>query len=350
MDFCIVLPRDAIEGGRLGERKELISMEYRAMGDSELKVSVTGLGGNTFGPPRLDEEMSIKCIHEALDLGINFVDTSLKYGQGQSEIFLGKALEGRHGEMLIATKYNLRHAVAGSVAAHITKQCDESLRKLKADHIDLYQGGISPDIALEELLAALDKLIQEGKVRYIGAMNSASWRLAQAIDTAHVAGLPAFVSNQHNYNMVRRHVELEVLPMCDAYNVGFLPNATLAGGYLTDKYSKGQDAPAGTRGAAGSPMVARTRTSEHEDIHDALKGWAHDHGHTLGELALAWISSRPEVSSVLTGVSSPQQVQDNVRAGEWKLTREETGEVNKLASWEGDFERIEGSIRQPGEG
>jgi aryl-alcohol dehydrogenase-like predicted oxidoreductase len=330
--------------------KEPYIMEYRTLGNSELEVSVTGLGGNTFGPPRLGEDMSIKCVHQALDLGVNFVDTSLNYGQGQSEIFLGKALEGRHGAMLIATKFNLRQAVAGSVREYIAKQCDESLRKLGADHIDLYQGGISQDIPLEEMLAALDELIKAGKVRYIGAMNSASWRLSRAIDAAQVAGLPAFVSNQHNYNLVRRHVELEVLPMCADYNVGFLPNATLAGGYLTDKYSKGQAAPAGTRGAAGSPMVTRTRTPQHEDVQDALKGWAHDHGHTLGDLALAWIGARPEVSSVLTGVSSPQQVQDNVRASDWKLTSEEMAEINKIASWEGDFERIEGSIRQPGEG
>lgn len=323
-------------------------MEYRKLGNSDLEVSVTGLGGNTSGPPRLDEAKSIECIHRALDLGINFVDTSIGYGQGQSELYLAKALKGRQSEMLIGTKFNLREVGDESVGAMIAKQCDESLRKLETDHIDLYQHAGNADVSIEELLQALQDLVQAGKVRYVGTVNYSSWRQARTIHTARDLDLPELVSSQHNDNIVRRHVELEVLPMCETYNVGFLPNATLAGGYLTDKYTKGQPAPEGTRGAAGSPMVTRTRTAQNEETQDALKGWAHDRGHTLGELALAWLAACPQVSSILTGVSTPQQVEENVKGGEWKLTAKEKEGVDTIADWAGSFERIEGSIREPG--
>ena len=325
-------------------------MDYRQLGNSELQVSLTGLGGNTFGPPRIDEAMSVKCIHRALDLGVNFVDTSLSYGQGESEIFIGKALTGRRSEMLIATKFNTRNLGSDGVRARIISQCEESLRKLQTDHIDLYQHSMDPLVPVAELLRAIEELVKSGKVRYVGTVNYASWRLAQSVDVARLLGSAPFVSSQHNYNMMRCHVELEVLPMCAAYDVGFLPNATLAGGYLTDKYRKGEPAPAGSRGAAGSPMVKRTRSLQNEEVHDTLKGWAHDRGHTLGELALAWLAARPEVSSILTGVSTPEQVEANVTAVEWTLTPEEKDDVDKMCAWSGTFERIEGSIRRPGEG
>jgi aryl-alcohol dehydrogenase-like predicted oxidoreductase len=292
--------------------------------------------------------MSIKCIRRACDLGINLVDTSLNYGQGQSELYLGKALAEHPNSMMIATKFQARRQEGETLRQAITLQCDESLRKLRRDHIDLYQGG-QGDFPIEDVLEAVQSLVQVGKVRYAGSMNFGSWRHARANETAKAAGLPELVSTQHNYNLVRRHVELEVLPMCAAYNVGFLPNATLAGGYLTDNDSKGAPAPEGTRGAAGSPMVTRTRTAVHEDQHESLKTWAHDHGHTLGELALAWLAARPEVSSILTGVSTPEQVEANVRAGDWRLTDEDMAQLDKIASWDGSFERIEGSIRSPGE-
>jgi aryl-alcohol dehydrogenase-like predicted oxidoreductase len=318
-------------------------MEYRQLGNSDLQVSMFGLGGNTFGPPRLEEEMSIRCVHHALDLGVNFVDTADMYGQGQSEVFLGKALKGKRHQMQIATKFNLRNLDGETARDRIMRKCEESLTKLQTDHIDLYQVHFpNPSVSAEELLDALAALVKAGKVRYIGEVNFSSWRHVQTTEAARRLGLPEMVSTQNHYNLLLRQVEQEVLPMCAAYKVGFLPNQALAGGFLTDKYAKGEPPPPGSRGAAGSPMVRHTRTQENDEKQDQLKRWAHANGHTMGELAFAWLLSHAEVSSVLAGVSSPDQVEANVRAISWTLTPEEKDEVDAICVGSDFIDRVEG--------
>jgi aryl-alcohol dehydrogenase-like predicted oxidoreductase len=319
-------------------------MEYRQLGISDLKISTFGLGGNTFGPPRLEEKMSIKCVRHALDLGVNFVDTADQYGQGESERFLGNALKGRRHEIHIATKFNFRNLDGETVRERMVRKCEESLKKLQTDYIDLYQIHFpDPSIPPEELLRGFEEVVKSGKVRHIGEVNFSSWRHAQTTETARRLGLPEMVSSQNHYNMLLRQIEPEILPMCANYQVGFLPNQALAGGFLTDKYVKGEPPPPGTRGAAGSPMVSHTRTTENDEKQNQLKEWAHAHDHTLGELAFAWLLSHPPVASVLAGVSTPEQVEANVRAVSWKLTLEEIQEVDAICVGTEFVDRVEGT-------
>ena len=318
-------------------------MQYRTLGSSDLRVSVIGLGGNTFGPPRLTPEQSVRCIERAGELGINFIDTAVTYGQGESEAHIGQALAGRRHDWVLATKFNLAWRAEGeTVRERIVKHCETSLKRLQTDHIDLYQLHYhAPGVPADEVLETLADLVQAGKVRWVGQCNLASWRHADWLATARQRGLPQMVSCQNHYNLLRRHVEFETLPFCREQGIGFLPYFPLAGGFLTDKYVAGQPAPEGTRGAAGSPIVARSRTARNEAIQSALKGWAHAQGHTLGELAVAWLLSHPEIPSVIAGVSSLEQVEQNARAAQWVLSEAQRAEVDALAAWEGSEELAE---------
>lgn len=318
-------------------------VRYRKLGSSNLSVSVSGLGGNTFGPPRLDKGQSVACIRRARDLGVNFIDTANIYGEGLSEEHVGAAIKGHREEWVIATKFNLLKLGANeSVGEHIKHQCDDSLRKLGTDYIDLYQIHMpAAATPVEQILQALADLVRAGKVRWVGSCNYASWRHAEALDAASRHDWPPMISAQNHYNLLRRHVELETLPFCTERGVGFLPYHPLAGGFLTDKYVSGKPAPAGTRGAAGSPIVKRSRTARNEALQSALKEWAHGRGHSLAELAVAWLLASPSVASVIAGVSSPAQVEENVRASEWVLSEAERLEVDAIASWDGSSEKIE---------
>lgn len=312
-------------------------MRYRQLGRSDLRVSEVGLGGNTFGPPRLDEQNAVKCIHAAHDSGVNFIDTALVYGGGQSEKIIGKAIAGRREEWILATKFHLRNMRDGeTVRSRILSQCDESLGKLGVDHIDLLQVHMpAENVPLEEILEPLAQLANQGKLRWIGECNFAAWRHAEALKTAELCGLPPMISAQNHFNLLHRHMELEMLPFCEERGVGFLPYHPLAGGFLTDKYVKGKPAPEGTRGAEGSPIVRRMRTAHNEEIQERLKLWAHANGRSLGELAIAWLLSHSQVTSVIAGVSTPEQVELNARAADWTLTLEEKKVIEEISFWDG---------------
>lgn len=301
-----------------------------------MRVSEVGLGGNTFGPPRLDFEASKACIRRAGELGINFIDTAAVYGNGCSEDYIGKAITGERNRWVLATKFNFwKMGPSETVASRIRAQCEESLRKLRTDYIDLYQLHMpDPSAPMEHVLDVLGRLVQEGKVRWVGVCNVSSWRHAFALDLAGARGLPRFVSSQNHYNLLRRHVELETLPFCEEQQIGFLPYHPLAGGFLTDKYEQGKPAPPGTRGAAGSPIVTKTRSTRAEAIQTQLKEWSRRHGRQLGELAIAWLLSRYAVSSVIVGVSSPSQVELNAHAAQWALSDSEIDEVEAIAVWD----------------
>ena len=309
-------------------------MEFRRLGNSDLDVSVVGLGGNTFGQPRLDRAASIDCIRKASERGVNIIDTALIYGAGESETYIGEAICGHRKDWIVATKFNFFAMGEGeTVGERISKQCEESLRKLGTDYIDLYQIHMpAAGIREEEILEAQAGLVSSGKVRWIGECNYASWRHAEANGIAEAHGWPQMVSAQNHYSLLHRQVEIETLPFCRERNVGFLPYHPLAGGFLADKYVKGEAAPEGTRGAAGSPIVTNSRTPQNEDMQDALKTWARERGHTLAELAFAWLLARPEVTSIVAGVSSPAQVEMNVRGGSWVLSQQEKEEIDKIAS------------------
>jgi len=319
-------------------------MEYRQLGTTDLNVSVVGLGGNVFGPPRLDQEQSTKNIHFAIELGVNFVDTAFGYGGGQSERFIGNALKGKRDQMMIATKFNLRNRTDGeSVRDRILTNCQESLNKFQTDYIDLFQiHQPDPAVSEEEIMEPLAQLVQEGKVRYIGESNYGAWRHAVTNAVAEKNGWPPMVSAQSNYNILRRHVELEVLPYCERFNIGFLPYFPLAGGFLTGKYRPGHEAPPGSRGAEGSGIIAKTRTAQNEAVLEKLTEFAEERGHTVLDLAFAWLLAHEPVSSVIAGTSSVQQVEANVAAAEWELTPEDLELVNQLAPWDGTGESVDG--------
>lgn len=324
-------------------------MEYRNLGNSDLKVSVVALGGNTFGPPRLDEETSIRTIQAAHDLGVNFIDTANGYGGGQSEIFVGKAVAGKRKEWVIATKFNLRNLGDANVVQYIIDRCDESLKKLNTDYIDLYQLH-QPSLTTPEpeILAALDRLVKAGKVREIGASNHQAWHLAKSHMIARAMGVKGYITAQDHYNLLRRQIEAELVPFTQEFGMSIIPYFPLGGGFLTGKYKKGEAAPEGTRGAEGSGVVAHNTNDRNFAIVDKLTPFAAERQRTTAELAVAWLLANPKVGSVITGVSNPEQVAMNVKAAGWVLSPEEKAELDTIAPREGDDSGIQmGAGRAP---
>ena len=310
-------------------------MEFRNLGNSGLKVSVVGLGCNNFGM-KCDAEQTRAVVHKGLDEGITLFDTADIYGnRGGSEDLLGKALGARRHEAIVASKFGMSMGdgpyLHGGSRRYIVAACQASLKRLGTDYIDLYQiHQPDPETLQSETLAALDDLIRAGKVRYIGSSNFAGWQVADAAWISRTAGIANYVSAQNQYNLLDRRVERELVPACREFGVGILPYFPLASGFLTGKYRRGAEPPKGTRLALMQRMAQTTLTDENFTIIERLEKFAHDRGHTLLELAVGWLASQPQVSSVISGATSPEQVIDNVKAGNWKLSAEELAEVNKL--------------------
>ncbi len=309
-------------------------MIYRRLGSSGLKVSVVGLGGNTFGR-FADAEQTARIVQTALDLGINFFDTADVYSRGTSEEYLGRALAGRRDQAVVATKaygpMGEGPNEQGSSRAHLTDAVHASLRRLDTGHIDLLQlHGWDDETPLEETLEALDDLVRQGKVRYVGCSNFAAWQMVWALGISERRGLARFVSAQPEYSLLARGVEAEVLPACSTFGVGVIPYFPLAGGLLTGKYREGEAAPEGTRGFQNERFGQRFMTARNFEAVRRLDEWARARGHSVSELAIAWLLARPAVSTVITGVTKPHQVEANARAAEWVLTAGEAEEVATL--------------------
>jgi aryl-alcohol dehydrogenase-like predicted oxidoreductase len=309
-------------------------MEYRHLGKSGLKVSAIGLGTNRFGAPHVPQEAVNNMIDAALDLGINFLDSADVYTNGQSEITLGNALKGRWDKFVLATKFfwptgdgpNDR----GGSRYHLMNAVEASLRRLQSDHIDLYYlHRWDASTPIEETLRALDDLVRMGKIRYVGGSDFAAWQLARANLLAEFRGWSAFAAMQSHYHLLEREVEREVLPYCAAYGVGFVPYFPLAGGFLTGKYRRDQPAPAGSRGESSDYVKGYMTDSNYTKI-EKLESWAAERGHSLGDLAHAWLLAQPAVCSVISGATRLEQIQANVRAIGWVLTPSELDEVNTL--------------------
>ena len=312
-------------------------MQYRLLGNSGLRVSAIGLGTNQFGG-KVDQLDTAQIVSGAIDLGINFIDTADIYQQGRSEEALGVALKGKWDKVIMATKVVSPTGDGpndkGASRYHIMQNVEASLRRLQTDHIDLYQmHRWDNDTPLEETLRTLDDLVSSGKVRYIGASNYAAWQLARANLLAEVRGWVPFVSIQNHYHMFEREQEREIIPFCNAHNVGILPFFPLAGGFLTGKYKRGEAAPAGSRGE-NSPYVQKYMTDANYDKVEKLTAWAEERGHTMGELAHAWLLAQPSVSSVISGATKLSHVQANAKAADWALTAEEFAEVNGVLNGE----------------
>ena len=309
-------------------------MEFRRLGNSGLTVSVVGLGANNFGG-RLNYEQTERVIRQMVEEGVNLIDTSNSYGGGLSEEYIGKAVKEIRSKVLLATKVSSVMADGpnqrGASRKHIMEQVEISLRKLRTDHIDLYQIHYSDsNTPIEETLRTLDDLVRQGKVRYIGLSNYTAWEVAEAVVTSRAMHLEPIVSVQPEYSMLKRGLETDVLPCCQNFNLGILPYFPLASGFLTGKYRRGQGAPEGTRLATNSQRAEATLTDENYDVLEKLEKFAADRGHAMVELAIAWLLSNQLVSSVISGATKPKQVTANARAAGWNLTAEEVGEVDEI--------------------
>lgn len=309
-------------------------MEYRRLGTSGLKVSVIGLGGNNFGA-RVDAEGTRRVVDQALELGINFIDTANVYGKGRSEEFIGKALKGKRHQALIATKFGRQMGTApnseGGSRSHIMDQVERSLGRLETDYIDLYQLHIhDPTTPIEETLRALDDLIHQGKVRYIGCSGVAAWQACEAVWTSKALRLNAFVSVQPHYSLLYREAEQELIPFCRAYGLGVIPYFPLEGGFLTGKYRSGEPPAQGTRFANSPSYHQRLLTEENFAVLARLHRFAEMRSRSVSELALAWLLSNPAVSTVIPGATKTEQVVANTRASDLRLLPEELEQIGEI--------------------
>ncbi len=309
-------------------------MEYRRLGNSGLKVSEIGLGGNNFGN-RADEQTSINIINRALELGINFIDTADMYSQGRSEEIVGKAVKGKRLQVIIATKFGHPTTFGprerGGSRNYIMKAVDSSLRRLNTDYIDLYYIHYpDTETPIDETLRALDDLVRTGKVRYLGCSNFGAWQLCEAMWTSKLHNLESFVAVQSKYNLLDRSIEQELIPCCQSYGIGVVPWGPLASGFLTGKYRRGQAIPAGVRLANPLSIYADVLTDANCDKLAKLEAFAEEHGHSIGELAIAWLLSHPWLGSVIAGAMNIEQLSANATAGRWKLVAEDTVQLDEI--------------------
>jgi aryl-alcohol dehydrogenase-like predicted oxidoreductase len=308
-------------------------LEYRSLGNSGLQVSLAGLGTNNFGR-RCDAQQTAAVVHKALDLGLNFVDTADIYGDMLSEVYIGKAIKDRRHDVVLATKFVGASGEGplnrGASRRYIMHEVQESLRRLDTDYIDLYQIHFwDSTTPIEETMRALDDLVRRGDVRYIGCSNFAAWQIVESQWIARSEHLAPFISAQNQYNALNRSVEAEVAPVSQRYGMSLIPFSPLAGGFLTGKYQPGQPAPQGARLSGDSAQAQRIKSDANYATLAKLEAFAEAHDHTVGELALAWLGSQPFVGSVIAGATTPAQVEENVRALEWKLSPEELKEIDE---------------------
>jgi len=311
-------------------------MELRNLGTSGLRVSAVGLGCNNFGG-RTDLEGSRKVVHKALDLGITLFDTADVYGNlGGSETALGQILGDRRKDIVLATKFAMPMDAAGTLKGasrrYIMAAVEASLRRLKTDYIDLYQQHRpDPLTPIEETLRALDDLVRQGKVRYIGCSNLVAWQVVEAQWTARHHGLNPFVSCQDEYSLVVRGIETDLLPAMRSYGLGLLPYFPLASGLLTGKYKRNAAMPAGTRFATTANLAERYLTERNWGIAEKLGDFCAARGHGMLELSFSWLARQPTVASVIAGATRPEQLEQNVKAMDWALSAEDMAEIDRLA-------------------
>ena len=312
-------------------------MERRNLGTSGLRVSVVGLGCNNFGM-RLGVDETRLVVDRAIEQGITLFDTADVYGgRGGSEEQLGEILGARRKDIVLASKFGMAMSDDGTKIGgsrrYIMAAVEDSLRRLKTDWIDLYQlHQPDPLTPLDETLRALDDLVSQGKVRYIGCSNLPAWGVVDSQWISKTSGFSRFVSCQDEYNLLNRAVEAELLPAMQANGCGLLPYFPLASGLLTGKYKR--DAmPDGARLTDMPKFANRTYVTEQNfDIVDKLDAFAKARGHTLLELAFSWMAARPTTASIIAGATKPEQIDANVAAAGWALTADEIAEVNLVTA------------------
>jgi len=303
---------------------EKSAVKIRTIGS--LEVSLAGLGCNNFGW-RIDAAGTTAVINAAIDSGINLFDTADIYGGGQSEEYLGRALKGRRDQVLIATKFGMKMSEGkeGGKPGYVRQAVEDSLRRLGTDYIDLYQmHQPDPSTPIADTLGALTDLVKAGKAREIGCSNFSAMQIREA---AKVQGA-RFVSVQNNYSLFHREPEAEVLPECERLGVAFLPYFPLANGLLTGKYRQGQPFPKSSRAQDGfGPKVF---TEENLALVEGLRQFAESCGHTLLELAISWLASKPAIASIIAGAKTPEQVKANASSVNWRLTETDLAAVNGI--------------------
>lgn len=310
-------------------------MEMRNLGRSGLRVSVIGLGCNNFGG-RIDLAATKRVVHQAIESGITLFDTADVYGdRGGSESCLGEVLGSARKDIVLATKFGMpmgeSEGQSGGSRRYIMNAVEASLRRLRTDWIDLYQihrpDALTP---IEETLRALDDLIRQGKVRYIGCSNFAAWQVVEAQWTSRTLGLNHFISCQDEYSMLVRRIEAELTPAAQAYGMGILPYFPLASGLLTGKYRRNTPLPEGTRLANTQRLADRYLSDRNWEVTERLADFASARGRQMLDLAFSWLLSRHGVASVIAGATRPEQIEQNVRAGSWQLSVEDLSEIDRI--------------------
>lgn len=330
-------------------------MEYRQLGRSGVRVSAMCLGTMSFGG-RTDEATAIKMVHEALDLGINFIDMADVYGRGVSEQITGKALaeSGRRDEVVLGTKAVARMGDGpndhGASRYHLTRACEASLRRLQTDRIDLYQLHIVDlTTPMDEILGTLGTLVQQGKILYVGTSKWPVTLIMEGLALSERCGLPRFTSEQPPYNILDRAIENDLVWTCMRHGIGIISWCPLAYGILSGQYRKGATPPAGSRYEKTRPNDTRF-TPEALDAVDALRGVAEARGITVAQLAHAWLLTRPGLTAPIIGPRTLEHLRDTVAACDIELTPEELAKIDEIVPpgrWVSDFYdgNVQGRLR-----
>lgn len=312
-------------------------MKYKQLGRTGVRVSELCLGCMTFGN-EADEEHSIAMIRRAEEAGINFLDTANVYSRGRSEEIVGKAIEGRRDRFVLATKVRGRMGDGpndeGVSRFAIFQQAEASLRRLRTDHIDLYQVHFwDANTRIEETLEALDDLVSSGKVRYLGCSNFAAWQLAKSLGLSALHGWAQFDCIQPRYNLIDRVVEREHFPLCMDQGVGVINFSPLAGGLLTGKYSPGQPTPSGSRGSE-NPSFMDNRAKQHNLMRaQAVVGVLREISHPLVQTAVKWTLAHPAVTSPILGARNMTQLNALLDGwDDWELTVAEKARLDEVSA------------------
>jgi len=299
-------------------------MEYRQLGRTGVMVSPLCLGAMNFGSPT-DRQESIAMIHRALDAGINMVDTANVYNNGESERIVGEVLKenSRRDQVILATKVHGRMGDGpndqGASRYHIFKACEDSLRRLQTDHIDLYQLHRPTTIPQDETLRAFDDLIRAGKVRYIGCSTHPAWMVMEALAISDKYGLARYISEQPPYNLLDRRIENELIPLCQRYDLAIFPWSPLAAGILADRYSRDNLAPADSRAIRWGERMRERITPRALEVAAKVAAMAKERGTTTARLALLWVKDQPGVTAPIIGPRTLAQLEDALPVLEMKL-------------------------------
>lgn len=311
-------------------------MRLRHLGASGLLVSEIGFGASTLGES-VDGDVAISLVRHAMSAGITYIDTAVTYNSGRSEELIGRAIEGHRDEVVIGTKVGLRAPGASDYSLGLSRRwimqaIETSLRRLRTDHVDLYMAHRpDPTTPTDETLEAMDQLVRDGKVRYVGGSNYAAWQMAQVQGISVRRGLARWVCAQNRWNLVDGIDDPTLLPASRALGFGIIPYQPLASGVLTGKYRRGEEPPTGTRAGDGARFRGEVTDARLAAV-ERLAPWAQARGKTTAEVGIAWLLSHDECSTVIVGSRSIEQVNDNVGASEWRMSADERDEARQIAS------------------